>query len=138
MYAKPPFGGAEHVYRYLGRYTHRAAISNARLIGMEGDHVCLRYKDYADGDRTKQMTLAAEEFIRRFLLHVLPSRFVRIRHRGLLASRNVATRLAGCRALLDADHTPRTPADGEPGPPPRRSRRRLRPPRPGTIGCAAT
>lgn len=117
VYAKPPFGGAEHVYRYLGRYTHRVAISNARLVAMERDRVYFRYQDYADGDRTKQMVLSAEEFIRRFLLHVLPPRFVRIRHYGLLASRNVAARLARCRALLDATHTPNTPADDEPTPP---------------------
>lgn len=114
VYAKTPFGGAERVYRYLGRYTHRVAISNARLVAMQGDQICFRYKDYADGNCTKQMTLSAEEFIRRFLLHVLPPRFVRIRHYGLLASRNVATKLARCRALLSADAEPAPPADAQP------------------------
>jgi hypothetical protein len=102
VYAKPPFAGAEQVYRYLGRYTHRVAISNSRLVSFHDGRVCFRYKDYADGNRIKQMTLSAEEFIRRFLLHVLPKGFVRIRHYGLLASRNVSTRLERCRQLLGA------------------------------------
>jgi hypothetical protein len=107
VYAKPPFGGAEQVYRYLGRYTHRVAISNARLLSQQDGRVQFRYKDYADASRWKVMKLAAEEFIRRFLLHVLPKGFVRIRHYGLLASRNVATRLADCRRLL-VGHDPPT------------------------------
>jgi len=93
-------GGAEQVYRYLGRYTHRVAISNARLVSLEDGQVRFRYKDYAGGSTWKVMQLAAEEFLRRFLLHVLPKRFVRIRHYGLLAGRNVPTRLAQCRELL--------------------------------------
>jgi len=100
VYAKPPFGGAEQVYRYLGRYTHRVAISNSRLVSLEQGRATFRYKDYADGARRKEMTLDAEEFIRRFLLHVLPKGFVRIRHYGLLAGRNVDTKLAECRRLL--------------------------------------
>jgi hypothetical protein len=100
VYAKPPFGGAEQVYRYLGRYTHRVAISNGRLVSLEQGRVTFRYKDYADDQRLKLMTLDAEEFIRRFLLHVLPKGFVRIRHYGLLAGRNVDTKLADCRRLL--------------------------------------
>lgn len=103
VYAKPPFGGAEQVYRYLGRYTHRVAISNSRLVAHENGQVVFRWKDYADGSRTKLMRLSAIEFIRRFLLHVLPKRFVRIRHYGLLASRNVTTRLARCGELLNAN-----------------------------------
>jgi hypothetical protein len=109
VYAKRPFGGAEHVYRYLGRYTHRVAISNSRIVSFRDGRVRFRYKDYADGNRIKQMTLSAEEFIRRFLLHVLPNGFVRIRHYGLLASRNVATRLERCRQLLETP-TPTMPA----------------------------
>jgi hypothetical protein len=100
VYAKSPFGGAEQVYRYLGRYTHRVAISNGRLISLEEGQVRFRFKDYADGSTWKIMQLSAEEFLRRFLLHVLPKRFVRIRHYGLLAGRNVPTRLARCRELL--------------------------------------
>ena len=110
VYAKPPFGGAEHVYRYLGRYTHRVAISNSRLMAMDDDRVRFHYKDYADGNQKKQMTLHAEEFIRRFLLHVLPKRFVRIRHYGLMAGRNVDTRLKRCRALLESAKEPPPPA----------------------------
>ena len=102
VYAKPPFGGAEHVYRYLGRYTHRVAISNSRLLAMEDGRVRFRYKDYADENRTKEMALSVEEFIRRFLMHVLPKGFVRIRHYGLLAGRNAVTKLARCRELLGA------------------------------------
>ena len=103
VYAKPPFGGAQQAYRYLGRYTHRVAISNSRLVAHENGQVVFRWKDYADGSQTKLMRLSAIEFIRRFLLHVLPKRFVRIRHYGLLASRNVTTRLARCGELLNAD-----------------------------------
>lgn len=110
VYAKPPFGGAEQVYRYLGRYTHRVAISNARLLSHQDGRVQFRYKNYADASQTKVMNLAAEEFIRRFLLHVLPKGFVRIRHYGLLASRNVTTRLADCRRLLAGQEPPTTDA----------------------------
>ena len=110
VYAKPPFGGARQVYRYLGRYTHRVAISNRRLLALDEGRVTFRYKDYADGGRGKQMTLDAEGFIRRFLLHVLPKGFVRIRHYGLLAGRNVDTKLADCHRLLDAGAEPATDA----------------------------
>jgi hypothetical protein len=88
------------VFRYLGRYSHRVAIANSRLVALEDDQVFFRWKDYADDHRTKVMRLTADEFIRRFLLHVLPKRFVRIRHYGLLAGRNVGTKLARCRQLL--------------------------------------
>jgi len=117
VYAKPPFGGPQQVYRYLGRYTHRVAISNSRLLAMEDGHVRFRYKDYADGNQHKEMTLAADEFLRRFLLHVLPKGFVRIRHYGLLASRNVSTKLASCHLLLEpvAPTSPPSP-DDQPGP----------------------
>jgi hypothetical protein len=100
VFAKPPFGGAQQVFRYLGRYTHRVAICNHRLLALEGGKVRFQYKDYAHGQRSKVMQLNAEEFIRRFLLHVLPKRFVRIRHYGLMAGRNVATKLVRCRQLL--------------------------------------
>jgi Putative transposase/Transposase zinc-binding domain len=100
VYAKPPFGGAQQVFRYLGRYSHRVAIANSRLVALEDGQVFFRWKDYADDQRTKVMRLTADEFIRRFLLHVLPKRFVRIRHYGLLAGRNVGTQLARCRQLL--------------------------------------
>jgi Putative transposase/Transposase zinc-binding domain len=100
VYAKRPFGGAQQVFRYLGRYSHRVAISNSRLLALEDGQVSFRWKDYADEHRIKVMRLPAEEFIRRFLLHVLPRRFVRIRHYGLLAGRNVSTQLARCQQLL--------------------------------------
>jgi Zn finger protein HypA/HybF involved in hydrogenase expression len=103
VYAKPPFGGPEQVFRYLGRYTHRVAIANGRLLEMKNGRVSFSYKDYADGNRKKIMTLAAEEFIRRFLLHVLPKGFVRIRHFGLYASVNVHTRLEAARRLLEPE-----------------------------------
>jgi hypothetical protein len=99
VYAKPPFGGAEHVFKYLGRYTHRVAISNHRLIEMENGCVTFSYRDYKN-DIDTTMTLAAEELLRRFLLHVLPSGFTRIRHYGLYAGRNVNTKLAVARSLL--------------------------------------
>ena len=94
VYCKPPFGGPEQVYRYLGRYTHRIAISNHRLIAVADGRVSFHYRDYADGNRTKTLTLPGVEFLRRFLLHVLPHGFVRLRHYGLHASGNVGTKLA--------------------------------------------
>ena len=100
VYAKRPFGGAQQVFRYLGRYSHRVAIANSRLLALQDGQVSFRWKDYADDQRTKVLRLTADEFIRRFLLHVLPKRFVRIRHYGLLAGRHVATQLARCRQLL--------------------------------------
>jgi hypothetical protein len=102
VYAKRPFGGATQVFRYLGRYSHRVAIANSRLIALDNNRVSFRWKDYRDG-ASKIMELTAEEFIRRFLLHVLPPRFVRIRHYGLLAGRNVGTRLQRCQQLLLGD-----------------------------------
>lgn len=101
VYAKPPFSGPEHVYRYLGRYTHRVAISNHRLLSLRDGNVQFHYRDYADGQKKKTLTLDAVEFIRRFVLHVLPPGFVRIRHYGLLAGKNVDTKLALARKLLD-------------------------------------
>ena len=100
VYAKPPFGGPQHVLEYLGRYTHRVAISNNRLIDFGDGQVRFRWKDYRHESRQKTMTLDEQEFIRRFLLHVLPDGFQRIRHYGLLANRHRATKLALCRTLL--------------------------------------
>ena len=100
VYAKRPFAGPTQVLEYLGRYTHRVAISNERLVSHTDGLVRFRWRDYADGDRVKIMTLAAEEFIRRFLLHVVPGGFVRIRHFGFLANRTRRAKLARCRALL--------------------------------------
>ena len=100
VYAKRPFGGANQVFAYLGRYSHRVAISNSRLVALDGGFVTFQWKDYAQAHQIKLLRLTADEFIRRFLLHVLPRRFVRIRHYGLLAGRNVPTKLARCRALL--------------------------------------
>lgn len=100
VYAKRPFGGPEQVLKYLARYTHRVAISNQRLVKLEGDQVYFRWKDYAQGNRPKVMALDAVEFIRRFLLHVVPSGFMRIRHFGLLANRHRDAKLTVCRVLL--------------------------------------
>ena len=100
VYCKPPFSSPEEVVDYLGRYTHRVAISNDRILSLEGDQVSFRYRDYADGGKIKTMSLHAFEFIRRFLLHILPEGFVKIRHYGILSNRNKATRLRRCRQLL--------------------------------------
>jgi hypothetical protein len=102
VYAKPPFGGAEHVLNYLARYTHRVAISNHRLVAFENDRVSFRWRDYAHGGKKKVMTVSADEFLRRFLLHVLPKGLVRIRHFGFFANRRRETALARCRELLGA------------------------------------
>ena len=101
VYSKPPFNGAEGVLNYLSRYTHRIAISNERILKLEEGMVSFRWRDYSDGDKEKIMTVAAEEFIRRFLLHVLPAGFVKIRHYGLLANRNRKNNIALARILLD-------------------------------------
>jgi hypothetical protein len=102
VYAKPPFGGPQQVLEYLGRYTHRAAISNQRLLAQENGEVSFQWKDYRDKDKQspKVMTLPADEFIRRFLIHVLPPKFQRIRHCGLLANCRRKANLALCRQLL--------------------------------------
>ena len=100
VYAKPPFGGPQHVLEYLGRYTHRVAIANNRLIDFIEDQVSFRWKDYRHASRQKVMQLDAQEFMRRFLLHVLPSGFQRIRHYGFPANRHRAAKLARCRQLL--------------------------------------
>jgi len=100
VYCKPPFAGPEHVLAYLGRYTHRVALSNDRLVAVADGRVRFRWRDYADGDRVKLMELDIDEFLRRFLLHIVPDGFVRIRHFGLLANRRRAAALAQCRVLL--------------------------------------
>jgi hypothetical protein len=100
VYAKPPFGGPEQVLKYLARYTHRVAISNARLLALDDGQVTFRYKDYADEHKAKALTLAADEFLRRFLQHVLPKGFVKVRHYGLLANRRRRDNLLLARRLL--------------------------------------
>jgi len=100
VYVKPPFGGPEQVLRYLGRYTHRVAISNHRLLAFDGDTVTFRWRDYAHGNVQRTMTVSAEEFIRRFLMHVLPKSFVRIRHFGFMANYQRSTSFELCRLLL--------------------------------------
>jgi hypothetical protein len=102
VYSKPPFGGPEHVLKYLARYTHRVAISNGRLLGLENGQVRFRWRDSRHNNRSSVMNLDAVEFIRRFLLHVLPAGFVKIRHFGLLANRNRSQALALCRVHLHA------------------------------------
>jgi hypothetical protein len=119
VYAKPPFAGPEAVLAYLSRYTHRVAISNRRLISLDEAGVAFRYKDYrrAGAGRHRTMTLSVDEFIRRFLLHVLPKGFHRIRHYGLLASATHKANVARARDLL---HAPMPPEMEEPVPPPDR------------------
>lgn len=107
VYSKPPFGGPEKVLAYLARYTHRVAITNQRLLRLEGDHVVFTWKDYAHGGEQREMSLPAEEFIRRFLLHVLPDRFVRIRYYGLLANCHRQETLDLCRQLLEHRPVPK-------------------------------
>ena len=109
VYAKPPFAGPEQVLQYLGRYTHRVALSNDRLVDLHEGVVRFRWKDYSDGDRVKYMALPADEFIRRFLLHIVPERFVRIRHFGFLANRARDTKLTRCRQLLGSRPAPPSP-----------------------------
>jgi hypothetical protein len=100
VYAKPPFAGPEQVLEYVGRYTHRVAISNNRLLDIADGSVRFRWKDYRDRNRQKAMTVSADEFIRRFLLHVLPEGFHRIRYYGFLGNRHRTQKLARCRELL--------------------------------------
>jgi Putative transposase/Transposase zinc-binding domain len=110
VYAKPPFGGPEKVLKYLARYTHRVAISNHRLVEMKDDRVFFHYKDYADDAAAKVMSLDAVEFIRRFLQHVVPTGFVRIRHFGFLANRFRAEKLKRCRELLQEATVQQSPS----------------------------
>jgi hypothetical protein len=114
VYAKPPFGGPEAVLAYLSRYTHRVAISNARLVSADAQTVAFRWKDYhiKSGDRQKVMRLATPEFIRRFLIHVLPDGFHRIRHYGLLASATRKANIRTIRALLYVQRPEQPAASG--------------------------
>jgi hypothetical protein len=100
IYAKPPFGGPAQVLKYLARYTHRVALSNHRLVRLEGERVVFTTKDYAAGGKQRRVRLSVEEFLRRWVAHVLPLGFVKIRHYGLLANRGRAEWLTLCRALL--------------------------------------
>ena len=109
VYAKPAYGGAPQVIRYLGRYTHRVAISNHRLLVFDGERVTFRWKDYAHGNKQRKMTLTATEFLRRFLQHVLPRGFVRIRQFGFLANSCRTARLRLARQLLTVTPKPREP-----------------------------
>jgi len=121
VYAKRPFSSPAKVLDYLGRYTQRVALSNNRILSLsdsaEGPRVTFSYRDRKDGNRTRTMTLHADEFIRRFLLHVLPNGFMRIRHFGFLANRSRKQKLDRCRALLGLDQ--------QPSPPPKKSARQL-------------
>ncbi|MCD4654531.1 IS91 family transposase, partial [bacterium] len=106
VYAKPPFGGAQQLLKYLARYTHRVAIANQRLISVEDGKVSFRWKDYRNQNKQRVMNLDATEFIRRFLTHVLPPRFMRIRHYGFLSNRNRKEKLLLCRQLLNNSEKP--------------------------------
>ena len=110
VYAKKPFGGPAQVLAYLGRYTHRVAIANSRIVEIDDDHVGFTWKDYRHNDATKIMKLSPDEFIRRFLLHALPDGFHRIRHFGFMANGHRAARLALCRSLLAAAQEQTDPA----------------------------
>jgi hypothetical protein len=110
VYAKPPFGGPRQVLKYLARYTHRVAISNRRILSFDNDRVTFTWKDYASGNRRRIMTLHAHEFLRRFLLHVLPSGFTRIRYYGFLANRNRAENVLRARRLIEEHRADRNNA----------------------------
>jgi hypothetical protein len=111
VYSKPPFGGPQYVLQYLGRYTHRVAISNHRLVSLADQKVTFRWRDSADHNQHKLMTLSLDEFLRRFLLHLLPKGFVRIRHFGFLASRRRAALLPLCFQFLSAVRPPQTESE---------------------------
>jgi hypothetical protein len=113
VYSKRPFGGAQHALRYLGQYTHRVAISNHRLVALADGMVTFRWRDSAHKNKKRLMTLPVNEFLRRFLLHVLPPGFVRIRHFGLMAHRHRRTALPLCLQLLAQSGQPRTEARSE-------------------------
>jgi hypothetical protein len=117
VYAKPPFAGPAHVLAYLARYAHRVAIGNSRLVGLDDNQVSFRWKDYRESgsNKAKIMRLAPGEFIRRFLLHVLPDGFHRIRHYGLFANGHRALKIALCRKLLDVPPVSTDPASDDRG-----------------------
>jgi hypothetical protein len=115
VYAKPPFAGPKAVFKYLGRYTHRIAISNHRIVSVTDESVTFSWKDYADGNKRKNMTLPITEFIRRFLLHVIPTGFVRIRHYGFLSNRDRKAKVHQCLYLLGV--LPQLDARAEPAKP---------------------
>jgi len=117
VYAKPPFGGPDQVLKYLSRYTHRIAISNHRLVSIDHQTVTFRWKDYAHGNRPRTMMLGALEFLRRFLQHVVPRGFVRIRHFGILSNRHRSDNLKLCRKLLEHADPPEESAFLEPSAP---------------------
>jgi hypothetical protein len=114
VYSKRPFGGAEHALRYLGCYTHRVAISNHRLVALEGGEVAFRWRDSAHKNKKRLMRLALDEFLRRFFLHVLPRGFVRIRHFGFFAHRRRGALLPLCFALLGQTANSPTVTDSTP------------------------
>lgn len=115
VYAKAPFAGPQQVLDYVGRYTHRVAISNHRLLDIEDGHIRFLWKDYRDDNQQKTMELTADEFIRRFLLHVLPAAFQRIRYYGFLSNRHRQQKLALCRQLLGMPAVVNPVASDEPG-----------------------
>jgi hypothetical protein len=134
VYAKPPFGGPQQVLRYLARYANRIALSNDRILDIQNGKVTFSWKDYRHGHRRKTMTLPAPEFIRRFLLHVIPDRFVRIRHFGLLANRHRTKNLDLCRKLLT--HQQNTnPSRAAPSSPPEKDQDTQNSPDPLCPGC---
>jgi len=106
VYCKPPFKNASSVVEYLGRYTHRVAISNSRIVKLEDDQVSFKWRDYKDNNQWKVMTVSANEFIRRFLIHILPHRFMKIRHYGFLGNRNKSIKLVVCKKLTDTPMFP--------------------------------
>jgi hypothetical protein len=110
VYSKPPFGSPKQVLAYLARYTHRVALTNQRLVRITDKEVTFTWKDYADAETPRQMTLSGEEFLRRFLLHVLPDRFVRIRYFGLFANRHRERMVALCRKVLPGPPSPKPTA----------------------------
>lgn len=113
VYCKPPFKSPEYVLEYLGRYTHRVAISNSRIVGIKDHKVTFKWRDYKDGNKEKHMTLDASEFIRRFLLHILPDNFVKIRHYGILSNRNRRQKINLCKRYLCEDEQEQSPEESE-------------------------